>query len=74
MMKVSHTIVFGHAVKVFYKDLFAKHGKLFHDLGVNPNLLPFSGVAPTGPARPSFHFNGEEFWMHGINVGLSVQF
>ncbi len=37
MMKVSHTIVFGHAVKVFYKDLFAKHGKLFHDLGVNPN-------------------------------------
>ena len=37
MMKVSHPIVFGHAVKVFYKDLFAKHGKLFHDLGVNPN-------------------------------------
>ena len=29
MMKVSHPIVFGHAVKVFYKDLFAKHGKLF---------------------------------------------
>ena len=37
MMKISHPIVFGHAVKVFYKDLFAKHGKLFHDLGVNPN-------------------------------------
>jgi hypothetical protein len=44
------------------------------DLGVNPKLLPFSGVAPSGPARPSFQFNGEEFWMHGINVGLSVQF
>ena len=29
MMKVSHPIVFGHAVKVFYKDLFAKHGNLF---------------------------------------------
>jgi isocitrate dehydrogenase len=37
MMKVSHPIVFGHAVRVFYKDLFAKHGKLFDELGVNPN-------------------------------------
>ena len=37
MMKVSHPIVFGHAVKVFYKDLFAKHGDLFATLGVNPN-------------------------------------
>ncbi len=37
MMKVSHPIVFGHAVKIFYKDLFAKHGKLFDELGVNPN-------------------------------------
>ena len=37
MMKVSHPIVFGHAVKVFYKDLFEKHGELFARLGVNPN-------------------------------------
>jgi len=37
MMKVSHPIVFGHAVKIYYKDLFAKHGKLFEELGVNPN-------------------------------------
>ncbi|MCP4486455.1 MAG: NADP-dependent isocitrate dehydrogenase, partial [Gammaproteobacteria bacterium] len=37
MMKVSHPIVFGHAVKVFYKDLFAKYGSLFEKLGVNPN-------------------------------------
>jgi isocitrate dehydrogenase len=37
MMKVSHPIVFGHAVKVFYKDLFAKYGDLFQKLGVNPN-------------------------------------
>ena len=37
MMKVSHPIVFGHAVKVFYKDAFAKHGKLFKELGVNVN-------------------------------------
>ena len=37
MMKVSHPIVFGHAVKIYYKDLFEKHGKLFDELGVNPN-------------------------------------
>lgn len=37
MMKVSHPIVFGHAVKIFYKDLFVKHGELFDDIGVNPN-------------------------------------
>jgi isocitrate dehydrogenase len=37
MMKVSHPIVFGHAVKVFYKDAFAKHAKLFDELGVNVN-------------------------------------
>jgi isocitrate dehydrogenase len=37
MMKISHPIVFGHAVTVFYKDVFAKHGKLFDELGVNPN-------------------------------------
>jgi len=37
MMKVSHPIVFGHAVKIFYKEAFAKHGVLFDKLGVNPN-------------------------------------
>ncbi|MBT8615495.1 NADP-dependent isocitrate dehydrogenase [Polynucleobacter paneuropaeus] len=37
MMKVSHPIVFGHAVKIFYKEAFAKHAKLFEELGVNAN-------------------------------------
>ncbi|MBK7262027.1 MAG: NADP-dependent isocitrate dehydrogenase [Rubrivivax sp.] len=37
MMKVSHPIVFGHCVKIFYKDAFDKHGKLFDELGVNVN-------------------------------------
>jgi len=36
-MKVSHPIVFGHCVKIFYKDAFAKHGELFKELGVNVN-------------------------------------
>ncbi len=37
MMKVSHPIVFGHCVKIFYKDAFTKHAKLFDELGVNVN-------------------------------------
>ncbi len=37
MMKVSHPIVFGHAVKIFYEDAFEKHGELFDKLGANPN-------------------------------------
>ena len=37
MMKVSHPIVFGHAVTVFYKELFEKYADLFEELGVNPN-------------------------------------
>ncbi|MDQ9090949.1 NADP-dependent isocitrate dehydrogenase [Pseudoalteromonas haloplanktis] len=37
MMKVSDPIIFGHAVKVFYQDVFAKHGDLFAELGVDVN-------------------------------------
>jgi isocitrate dehydrogenase len=37
MMKVSHPIVFGHAVTVFYKDVFEKYSELFKEIGVNPN-------------------------------------
>jgi len=37
MMKVSDPIMFGHAVQVFFKDLFAKHGALFKELKVNVN-------------------------------------
>ena len=37
MMKVSHPIVFGHCVKIFYKEAFEKHEALFKELGVNVN-------------------------------------
>src|SRR5690606_7463098 len=37
MMKISHPIVFGHAVSVYYKEVFEKYGELFEQLGVNPN-------------------------------------
>jgi isocitrate dehydrogenase len=35
MMKVSDPIMFGHAVKVFYKDVFVKHAAIFEQLGVD---------------------------------------
>ena len=37
MMKVSDPIIFGHAVRVFFKDLFKKHGKTFDKIGVDVN-------------------------------------
>ncbi|TDF42115.1 NADP-dependent isocitrate dehydrogenase [Alteromonadaceae bacterium M269] len=37
MMKVSDPIIFGHAVKVFYKDVFAKHADVIAELGVDAN-------------------------------------
>ncbi|MGD8874554.1 MAG: NADP-dependent isocitrate dehydrogenase, partial [Gammaproteobacteria bacterium] len=35
MMKVSDPIIFGHAVEVFFQDVFAKHAALFAVLGVD---------------------------------------
>ncbi len=35
MMKVSDPIIFGHAVRAYFKDLFAKHGETFDRLGVD---------------------------------------
>ena len=38
MMKVSDPVLFGHAVSVFFEDVFAKHADTFRQLGVNPNM------------------------------------
>ena len=38
MMKVSDPIMFGHAVSVYYKDVFEKHAAALKEAGVNPNL------------------------------------
>merc|ERR1711997_423615 len=37
MIKVSDPIIFGHCVKVYFKDVFAKHGALLAELKVNVN-------------------------------------
>jgi isocitrate dehydrogenase len=37
MMKVSDPVMFGHAVTVFFKEVFEKHAATFKELGVNPS-------------------------------------
>jgi isocitrate dehydrogenase len=37
MMKVSDPVMFGHAVSVYFKDVFARHATTLTQLGVNPN-------------------------------------
>jgi isocitrate dehydrogenase len=37
MMKVSDPIMFGHAVRTYYKDVFDKHAATFEELGVDPD-------------------------------------
>ena len=37
MMKVSDPIIFGHAVKLFFSEVFKKHQVLFDEIGVNTN-------------------------------------
>jgi len=38
MMKVSDPIMFGHAVEVFFEDVFAKYGETLKSIGYNSNL------------------------------------
>jgi isocitrate dehydrogenase len=52
MMKVSDPIMFGHAVTVYFEDVFTKHAKVFDELGVNPNnglgdVYAKIGILPT---------------------------
>lgn len=37
MMKISDPIMFGHCVKVFYKEAFEKHESVLREIGANPN-------------------------------------
>ena len=37
MMKVSDPIMFGHCVRAYYSDVFAKHNALFEKIGVDAN-------------------------------------
>src|SRR5206468_9246818 len=37
MMKVSDPIIFGYAVRTFFRDVFDKHAAVFKEIGVDPN-------------------------------------
>jgi isocitrate dehydrogenase len=37
MMKVSDPIIFGHAVRVYFEELFRKHGEVLEELGADPS-------------------------------------
>ncbi len=63
MMKISHPIVFGHAVSVYYKDVFDKYGKLFDDLGVNPN----NGISSVYDKIKSLPASQQEEILHDIH-------
>ncbi|QLF94639.1 NADP-dependent isocitrate dehydrogenase [Pseudomonas sp. ABC1] len=63
MMKVSHPIVFGHAVTVYYKDVFDKYGELFKGLGVNPN----NGISSVYEKIKSLPASQQEEILHDIH-------
>ena len=63
MMKISHPIVFGHAVTVYYKDVFDKYGELFKELGVNPN----NGISSVYDKIKSLPVSQQEEILHDIH-------
>ena len=46
------------------------------DRTVNPGLVPTSATfgTPGGPARPGRVFAETDFWAHGLNAGLAIEF
>jgi hypothetical protein len=48
------------------------------DRNINPTQSASFGGTPStvleGPAHPSFKFNGSDFWVQGLNVGLAGRF
>jgi len=82
MLKVSHPIVFGHCVRVFYKDAFAKHAKVLEELGVNVNngmvdlynkiaKLPKSVQDEIRADLHACHANGPELAMVDSDKGIT---
>ncbi|MCF4100903.1 NADP-dependent isocitrate dehydrogenase [Gillisia sp. M10.2A] len=82
MMKVSDPIIFGHAVEVFFKDLFTKHGKALEEAGVNvksglgdlintlPNLSPELRTEVEADLKAGFE-NGPSLAMVDSDKGIT---
>jgi hypothetical protein len=71
--RISENVTLGLGYNLFLVMNVVRPGAQI-DPVVNPSLLPFSGATQTGPSRPGFDFVERQFWMHGINVGLTVRF
>ena len=82
MMKVSDPIIFGIAVRVFFKDLFAKYGAKFQELGVDVNngfgdllgkigTLPAEEQAAINSEIEACLVNGPELAMVNSDKGIS---
>ncbi len=83
MMKVSDPVIFGHAVKVFFADLFAKHGATFERLGVDVNNgfgdlvarlaeLPEAGIQATYAAGPALAMVDSDKGITNLHVPSDV--
>ncbi|MFN0025838.1 MAG: NADP-dependent isocitrate dehydrogenase [Acidimicrobiales bacterium] len=82
MMKVSDPIIFGHAVRVFFADVFAKHGATFERLGASANdgwsavldaiaTLPEAERAPIEADIAAAMANGPELAMVDSDRGIT---
>ena len=82
MMKISDPIIFGHAVRVFFKSLFEKYGKLFDEIGVDVNngfgdlindleKLPFDKKEEILGDIKSIFENGPEVAMVNSDKGIT---
>jgi len=82
MMKVSDPIMFGHAVSVFFKDVFEKHAATFKEIGFNPNNglgdlyakianLPADKKAAIEADMQAAYKNGPEMAMVNSDKGIT---
>ena len=82
MMKVSDPIIFGHAVRVYFGELFEEHGGVLESLGVDPNngfgdvlakvgTLPDDQRAPLDAAIRSAYENGPGLAMVDSDRGIT---
>ncbi len=62
MMKVSDPIMFGHAVTVFFKDVFEKHAATFEEIGVDPN----NGLGDLVHQNPKLYRKNKELQLKPI--------
>jgi isocitrate dehydrogenase len=82
MMRVSDPIIFGHAVRAYFANLFAEHGDALRSVGVNPNdgmaallkaveALPEEQRAAVGEAIDAAYANGPSLAMVDSDRGIT---